>query len=207
VSRPALAVAAALFLLVGCSVSTDKEPTREPPSELSLRQADLPEGLTRCNISGSIDGYLKNLRTANPSAWRDLDTSWRNAQAEGADAADVALFTDQTSACTSGLIASTGRSAASLAIRYPHERAATTAWHGGILDLPVPASDQQGPGLTQGIGTGLGANSWSYVRTSNGRATYLAFWQNGSFDILVATGGITPEQARLASTAVSSRVR
>jgi hypothetical protein len=207
VSRPALAVAAALLLLAGCSVSTDREPPREAPSEVSLRQADLPEGLTRCNISGGIDGYLKNLRVANPSSWRDLDTSWRNAKADGADAADVAVFTDETSACTSGFIAPTGRSAANLAIRYPHERAATTAWHAGILDLPVPATDQQGPGLSQGIGTGLGANSWSYVRTSNGRATYLAFWQNGSFDILVATGGVTPEQSRLASTAVSGRVR
>jgi hypothetical protein len=185
----------------------DKEPARQSPSEISLRQADLPEGLARCGISGAIDGYLKNLRATNAVAWRDLDSSWRNAKANGADAADVAVFTDEPSACTSGLIAPTGRSAASLAIRYPHERAAATAWQSGILDLPAPAADQQGTGLSQGIATGLGVNSWTYARTSNGRATYLAFWQNGSFDLLVATAGVTSEQSRLASAAVSGRVR
>jgi hypothetical protein len=206
-TRPALAMATALLLLTGCSVSTEKPPTRQAPSELSLRLADLPEGLSRCTGSGAIDSYLKDLKAANFAASRDLTTSWQNAKAEGADAADVAVFTDQPSACTSGLIAPAGRSAASVAIRYPHERAATTAWHAGILDLPVPASDQQGPGLNQGIGTGLGANSWTYARASNGRATYLAFWQNGNFDIVLATGGLTPEQSRQASAAVSGRVR
>jgi hypothetical protein len=207
VTRPALAAAAALLLLGGCSVSSDQEPPRQSTAEVSLRDADLPAGMSRCTGSGPIDGYLKSIGPSNPSASRDLSASWQGARAAGADSADVVMYGDDSNRCSSGLISPAGRSGASLVIRYPNDRTATAAWKRGILDLPPPAGDEQGPGLTQGFATGLGRNAWSYARSTNGRPSYVAFWQNGSFDILVATGGLTPEQSRVASVAVSGRVR
>ena len=206
-TRPAVAAATALLLLGGCSVSGDQEPPRQSTAEVSLRDADLPVGMSRCSGSGPIDGYLKSIGPTNPGASRDLSASWQSARAAGADSAEVVVYGDDPNRCPGGLISPAGRSAATFVIRYPSDGAATTAWKRGILDLPPPASEEQAPGLTQGFATGLGRNAWSYARNANGRPSYVAFWQNGSFVILVATGGLAPEQSRLASLAVSGRVR
>jgi len=206
-------VAAAVLLLVaaGCSgPDTGGVPVVGPPNpeDIALKSSDVPAGLRPCNGSGPIAGYMAAVRSKDPDGYASLQDAWDALKRNGADAAAIAAYVeDPATACTGTLGAGQGKSATSFVIRYKDEGSATTAYKRGILNFPNPQPDQQTPGLTVGMATGLGPNSWVYNRAVNGKAAYLAFWQSKQFDVMVLTADLDPVDSQKAADAVYARDR
>jgi hypothetical protein len=194
--------------LAGCSSGVGGITIGAPsPQSVALQAADLPSGLKACPGSGSIDSYLQAIRTKDPDSYSQVKDAWDEFQRAGADAAAITAYTEQPSACSGVLGAGQGRSAASFVIRYQDSSAAVDAYRKGILGFPNPATAQQTPGLTVGDATGFGANSWVFNQTLQGRAAYIAFWQEKQFDILVFAADLDPADAEHAARSVDSRAR
>ena len=202
---PGLWVCLLLGLLAGCQVSSPIGPTS--PDQVALKVSDIPSGLKTCPGSGSIDSYLKAVRTKDPDSYANLSDAWATFQKSGADAAAITAFADDTANCSGLFGAGRGKSATSFVIRYRDAGSATTAFKRGILNFPTPTVDQQTPGLTVGEATGLGANSWVFHQAVSGRAAYIAFWQRGPFDVIVLIADLDPDAAKHAVEAVDSRAR
>jgi len=202
---------AALLLLLACSgPDTRGVPVIGPPNpeDIALKSGDVPSNLKPCSGSGPIAGYIAALRTKDPDGYAGLQDAWGALQSKGADAAAISAYADDpATACTGTLGAGQGKSATSFVIRYKDEGSATTAYKRGILNFPTPQQDQQTPGLTVGVATGLGPNSWVYNRSVNGKAAYLAFWQSRQFDVMVLTADLDPGDSQKAVNAVYSRAR
>ena len=207
--RLVLTLAAAATLTAGCSGYTSLPVVGPPsPQDIALKPADVPQGLKSCAGSGPIDGYIASLRTKDPDGYASLQDAWAALKSNGANAAAIGAYVeDPTTACTGTLGAGQGKSATSFVIRYKDEGSATTAYKRGLLNFPTPQQGQQTPGLTVGTATGLGANSWVYDRSVNGKAAFLAFWQVNQFDVMILTADLDPVDSRKAADAVYSRAR
>lgn len=206
--RRSLRGLAALLLLVGlgaCDISGAVGPPG--PDQVALKSTDLPSGLRSCPGSGSIDSYLKTVRTSDPDSYAALSDAWAQFQKSGADSAAITAYADNVANCAGLLGAGRGKSASSFVIRYRDEGSAATAYKRGILQFPTPNPEQQTPGLTIGEATGLGGNSWVYDQSIHGVAAYIAFWQRGRFDLMVLCADLDPDTARRMVTAVDSRAR
>ena len=199
---PALLAIAAIG---GCDVSSPVGPPS--PDQVALRAGDVPGALKSCPGSGSIDSYLKSTRTRDPDSYANLSDAWAALQSAGAKAAAITAYSDDLSNCSGVLGAGRGRSASSFVIRYHDDGAAVTAFKKGILKFPNPGAGQQTPGLTVGAGTGLGGNSWVFDQAVQGRSAYVAFWQRGSFDMLVLAADLDAADAKRAVESVDSRSR
>src|SRR5690242_13284423 len=198
------------MLLACSSPAPNGVPVIGPPNpeDIALKAGDVPQALKPCPGSGPIAGYIAAVRTKDPDGYASLQDAWSALQSKGADAAAItACVDDPTTACTGTLGAGQGKSATSFVIRYKDEGSATTAYKRGILNFPTPQQDQQTPGLTVGVATGLGANSWVYNRSVNGKAAYLAFWQSKQFDVMILTADLDPTDSQKAADAVYSRAR
>lgn len=204
-----LGAALAGLLLAGAGCSSPDLPIVGPPAPetVAVRAADLPQGLKQCPGSGAIDGYLKTIRDRDPDSYGQVSDAWADFRRNGADSAAITSFTQDPSACVGTLGAGQGRSAASFVIRYKDAGSAAAAFKKGIIGFPSPSPDQQTPGLTVGVATGLGANSWVYDRTIGGRAAYIAFWQTGRYDILVFTADLDSKSSSQAVDSVNGRAR
>lgn len=203
----ALAALAPAALILACSGPELPVVGPPAPEAVALKQSDLPGGLKPCPGSGPIDGYLQTIRTKDPDSYAQVSDAWTAFKGNGADSAAITSFTQNSAACTGTLGAGQGQSAASFVIRYKDSAHASAAFKRGIIGFPTPTAEQQTPGLTVGPATGLGNNSWVYDRTLNGRAAYVAFWQTGTYDILVFTADIDPKAASQAVDSVNSRAR
>ena len=199
------AAGVAVLALAACDLSSPVGPPS--PDQVALRASDVPGALKACPGSGSIDSYLKSTRTRDPDSYANLSDAWASLQSAGANAAAITAFADDLGNCSGVLGAGRGKSASSFVIRYRDEGSAATAFRKGILKFPNPGAGQQTPGLTVGAGSGLGGNSWVYDQSLQGRAAYVAFWQRGSFDMLVLAADLDPADARHAVESVDSRAR
>ena len=200
-----LAVVLVVACLAACEVSSPVGPPN--PDQVALKASDLPSGLKTCPGSGSIDSYLKAVRTSDPDSYASLSDAWAQFQKSGADSAAITAYADNLNNCSGLLGAGRGKSASSFVIRYKDEGSAVTAYKRGILQFPTPNAEQQTPGLTVGDATGLGTNSWVYDQSIGRVAAYIAFWQRGRFDLMVLCADLDPETAKRAVTAVDSRAR
>jgi len=209
VRRLLLTLVAAATLTAACSGDASLPVVGPPsPQDIALKAGDVPPGLKLCAGSGPIDGYIASLRSKDPDGYASLQDAWTALKGNGADAAAIDAFVeDPTTACTGTLGAGQGKSATSFVIRYKDEGSATTAYKRGLLNFPTPQQNQQTPGLTVGSATGLGANSWVYDRSVNGKAAYLAFWQVKQFDVMILAADLDPVDSRKAADAVYSRAR
>lgn len=204
--RAIVAAGAVLLALAGCEVlSSPIGPP--PPDQVALKPGDLPSGLKTCPGSGSIDGYLKAIRTKDPDSYATVSDAWATFRKAGANAAAITAYADDVMNCSGLLGAGRGKSASSFVIRYNDEGSAATAYERGILQFPTPNAEQQTPGLIVGDASGLGTNSWVFDQSVNGRAAYIAFWQRGSYDVMVLIADLDPETSKRAVDAVDSRAR
>jgi len=201
-----LAALAFVALLVGCEAPAPIGPPN--PEQVAVKSGDLPTGLKTCPGSGAIDGYLAAVRSKDPDSYASLSDAWATLKSKGADAAAITAFADDTANCSGLLGAGRGKSASSFVIRYQDSGSATNAFKKGIIQFPAPNPSQQTPGLTAGVATGLGSNSWSFEQTTTaGRYAFIAFWQHGQFDMMVLVADLDPSVAKHATEAVYSRAR
>ena len=200
---------AVVLLAVACAACEAPTALGGPPdpAAVALKSSDLPSGLKPCPGSGPISGYLDHARKTDPNAYADLQDAWANLQRGGADAAAISAFAADPSQCSGELGAGGGMSATTFVIRFKDEGSSTTAYKRGLLGFPTPSQNQQEPGLTVGVATGLGPNSWALDRKVGGRAAFVAFWQVKRFVVMYLGADIDSEADRRAAEAVNSRAR
>jgi len=168
-----------------------------------LQQTDIPAGLAPCASSGSFGAYIAAVKSADPALAATIASQWKALQKQGAGEAQISLFAANPSACTAELGATgTVKSAASLVVAFADEGAADRAWHQGVLGFAPPAPGEAPPGIVRGVGTGLGASSWSYDRGP----VRLACWRKSVFVAVVVFTNLDPASFKAATAAVDARL-
>ena len=168
-----------------------------------LQQTDIPPGLAPCASSGSFGAYIAAVKSADPALAATIASQWKALQKQGAGEAQISLFAANPSACTAELGASGSvKSAASLVVAFADEGAADRAWHQGVLGFAPPAPGEAPPGIVRGVGTGLGASSWSYDRGP----VRLACWRKSVFVAVVVFTNLDPASFKAATAAVDARL-
>src|ERR1700704_5739830 len=125
------------------------------PSQLVVGSSEVPPDLQQCQSSGPIERYLADVKPKNQEAYRSLQDSWTQLKNEGAKSAAVRVFAKSSSACSARIGTGSGRNLANLVIAFSDDHAAVAAYQHGIFGFPTPAADEQVPGLSKGVATGL----------------------------------------------------
>lgn len=199
-------IAAALLSVAACDAPQALGGPPDPTA-VALKTGDLPSGMKQCPGSGAIQGYLDRARKSDPNSYADLQDAWAALQQGGADSASISAYAGDLALCGGQLGAGAGKSATSFVIRFKDEGSAATAYKRGILGFPTPTAGQREPGLTVGVPTGLGQNSWELDRNVGGRQAFVAFWQVKRFIVMYLGADLDSEANRRAAEAVNSRAR
>ena len=177
----------------------------QDPAAVGLRQGDLPGGLALCSVSGDIDRYLRQLQSSGSPSYEITQQQWTSLRANGATAASVQSFAADSDDCQARLAERKGPSAISFTIRFRDDAGAAAAFRAGFLGLrPEPGMKQ--PGLLQGVGTGLGPNSWTFDQTQQAPGVFASSWANRAMALFLYTEQIAAGDARRAASGMNERV-
>ena len=199
---PALAAVLTGLVLAACQVNV-AQPV--DPGHVALQQSDLPGYLARCDISGSIDSYLKDLAVKDPHGYATVHQGWRQLQAAGAVAGAMTVYSATPQDCEHEPGTGAGRSAATLVARFGTDQAAAFAYSKGAMGFPTPGAAEEEPGLRQGVATQLGPRSWLLEREVDGQALDVAYWQSNSYAIFFVGINLDTFEASRALVAVNAR--
>ena len=203
----------AIAIATGCGQVSLPFAHTATASDVALHDSDLPSALQRCADSGQVNAYLDNIKRRQPSAYKPSVDEWNSLRAEGADDAWIGVYADNANECTSifggtagqGTTTQNPKLAQNIVVRFKDEKSAQTAYKNGMGQVrPDQISNQ--PGLTRGNNTGLGANSMVYFSSLGGRMFYLAFWQNKTFTVLLATSNLPETDAKRATSDINGRI-
>ena len=175
-------------------------------SSISLRSADLPSGLKRCPGSGDVAAYLAALKKANLTAYTQALQEWNDLRRMGATSADVEVFASERQACSGSFGGSAKSSIAiSYVVQYKDEGSAHKSFQHGFLGL-APQAGQQAPGLSEGGGTGLGSDSWSFAQTVQGKPIFLAYWHQHAFTAFLGMANLASSAGHNAAAKMNGRL-
>jgi hypothetical protein len=204
---PLGAAAIALWLgLLACQAGTVGGGTPDP-QQVAVGSGEVPGDLQRCPGSGGLDRYLSQLKPRNEAAYQALRDGWLQLQKEGAKSGAITLYAANTSGCTARLGTATGRSVVNLVVAFPDDHAAAAAYQHGVLGFPTPAADEEVPGVTQGVATGLSEHAWVAQRSVGGRNLYVAWWQDRALAAFLVTADLDATESTRVARAVQARIR
>jgi hypothetical protein len=190
------------LVLAACQVNV-AQPV--DPGHVALQQSDVPAYLTRCDISGSIDSYLKELAVKDPHGYATIHQGWRQLQAAGAVAGAMTVYSATPQDCAQEPGSGAGRSAATLVARFSTGQAAASAYAKGAMGFPTPGAAEEEPGLRQGVATQLGPRSWLLEREVDRNTLAVAYWQASSYTIFFVGVNLDTFEASRALVAVNAR--
>jgi hypothetical protein len=184
-------------------------PSPASAADAAVQQADLPAGLVKCDGSGPIDIFLASIQGTDEVSYRLISEGWDAAKQDGADGAEVVLFSDSAGDCESvhhqpsGQIgAVSGPLVISIAIRFRNEASAALAYgRDSIMGFSRQVL-QESPGVVEGKSTGLGRNSIVAAVSS----VYAAMWQNRTFLLRLVTVNVDPDASKRIATHQQARV-
>lgn len=204
------AVAAIVILLAACQNEThpvfSPAPSPTPhtaPTRAILQSSDVPATLAACEGSGPLDLYIDVLAAKNPDAGDRLSAAWALMLAQGAELGAISVFASDTSACGAELGAtSSARALTSVVVEFAEPGEAQRAWEAGFFGFPPPAAGQLSPGLTRGTSTGLGPDSFTYIRP----AVRMAVWRKSLYVAMVIATNEDLPTFTAATAAVNPRL-
>src|SRR5689334_2747121 len=93
-----LAVVIVALALAACGGST---PSVQGPTAatIAVQPQDAPAGMVKCPLSGDIDSFLNQEKTADPSTYQSTKAEWDDARSKGATSAYVAIYADSKAHC------------------------------------------------------------------------------------------------------------
>ena len=205
-----IAILALSALCAACQSNTHAVvsplPTPTPhtsPTAAILQSADTPAGLSPCLGSGPIDVYITSLAQSDAALAGRVSAQWEQLRIAGATAGAISVFTASPAACKAELGATSSiKSIASFVAVFDDPGQADRAWGSGVFGFAPPASGQILPGVTRGIGTGLGLNSWTYDRPP----LKIACWRKSLFVAFVAASNLDVAAFKAATAAVDPRL-
>jgi hypothetical protein len=209
------AVVIALLSLAACGGS---QPGSQGPtaSTVAAQQGDVPAGMVRCDLTGDIDSFLSQEKTADPSNYQSTKSQWDDAKAKGATAAYVAIFADSKAHCdavkTSGsdVGAATFKVVVNFVIQFKDQSSAAKAYTSETVfsmssaDLKKNASSTD---LVEGDKTGLSPNSVVIDTLVVNQKYYIAVWQKDHFMVILAIKNVDSASAKKVATSENSRIR
>jgi hypothetical protein len=181
-------------------------------STIAVQTADLPNGMTRCDISGDIDTYINNIKAKDPATYTSTKTQWDAAKTSGAVAAQVAFFTDSAANCAniksavSNLSAATYQLVVNFVIQFKDEASAAAAYtNDKIFGIDKSALSATTP-VVQGAKTGLGPNSLVLSYTLASQSFYIAIWQKKAFMVILGIINVDTVSGQKAADAENKRI-
>ena len=201
---------ATIVLLAACQNEThavfSPAPSPSPhaaPTAAILQSADVPATVNPCIGSGPLDVYLAVLANSDSDLASRLSGEWDDLLSHGARSGAISVFAANPSACQAELGATTTvKSVASVVIKFDDEGQADRAWASGIFGFVPPAPGELLPGLTRGIGTGLGLSSFTYERPS----VRLACWRHYVYVALIVVSNFDLATFNAATAAIDPRL-
>ena len=204
------AAGAAILVLAACQNQThavfSPAPTPSPhaaPTKAILQSNDVPATLGPCEGSGPLDLYVDVLAAQNADASGRTGAYWSRLVAGGATAGAISVFASNRAACAAELGATaSGRTLTSAVVEFAETGQAERAWEDGFFGFPPPAPGQLNAGLTRGTSTGLGTDSFTYVRPG----LRLAVWRRSVYVALVIAANEDLPTFAAATAAVDARL-
>jgi hypothetical protein len=204
------AVLLALAVLAACQNQTQAVATPSPsptprtaPTAAILQSSDVPATLAPCEGSGPIDLYVDVLALKNEQAANRLGTYWTRILAEGAGAGAISVFVSDAAGCAAELGAATNTKAlTSAVVEFAEPGQALRTWEDGLFGFTPPAPGQLASGMARGAGTGLGDDSFTYVRPD----VRLAAWRRSVYVALVIATNEDAATFAAATAAVDPRL-
>lgn len=213
--KRSLAIATVLLLAAACGGSGNGSGAKGPTaSSVAVQPSDLPAGMVKCDLSGSIDSFLAKEKSQDPSTYKSTDTDWTALKNDGATAAATAFYADNTAHCTA--IKSSGydigtasyKLAVNFVTQFKDEKSATNAYaNDSIFGFKTSQLRAGGMGLTEGTATGLSANSIVISAPISNQYFYIAMWQNKTFVVILAILNLDAAASKKVATLENARIK
>jgi hypothetical protein len=208
-----LALALLVLAVVACSGSSSG-PQGPTASSVAAQPSDVPSGMVRCGLSGSIDSFLDQEKTADAATYQSTKSDWDAARSKGATAAFAAIYTDTAAHCdgikTSGadVGAATYKVLVNFVIQFKDESSASKAYsNDSFFGIGAADLSHNQTSVTGVEKTGLSANSAVLDTLINKQTYYLAVWQNKSFLVILAVLNADSASAKKVATAENGRIK
>ena len=195
----------------GGSSPTAQGPT---PAGVAAQQSDLPTAMVKCDLTGDIDSFLNQEKTADPPTYQSTKSEWDDAKSKGATAAYTAFYTDSTDHCaaikTKGpdIGSATYKLVINFVIQFKDESSAAKGYTSEKV-FNVSASELRSGGqpVVEGAKTGLSANSIVLDAPIGNQTYYIAVWQKKSFMVILAILNIDATASKKVATSENDRIK
>lgn len=206
------AIVGGLFVLAACGGSSrDQGPTA---SSIAVQGGDLPNGMSRCDLTGDIGSFISKEATPDPGTSNSAATSWQDAQKNGATTAYTAVYSDNAAHCAAIKSSSTDISATSyplvinFVVKFKDEASAAKAYSSEtVFDFSREKLRTGGQPVTEGTKTGLTSSSIVLSTAVLGQTFYIAFWQNKSYLVILYVINMDATAGKKVATAENGRIK
>ena len=181
-------------------------------SSVAVQSSDLPSGMVRCGLTGSIDDFIKAEQSPDPNTAKTISDYWTDAKANGAKAAYVALYTDSQSRCAdiknpqTDVGTATYKLVVNFVVQFKDEATAQDAYKNKSI-FGFSAAQLRTAPTVEGKDTGLSDNSIVLNQAIGSQSFYIADWQNKTFLIILAVLNVDATASKKVATAENSRVK
>jgi hypothetical protein len=178
-------------------------------SSVSVQPGDLPSGMHRCDVSGDMNTYLKNIKTKDPATYASTNSNWEAAKKNGATAAEVVFYNDDLANCakTSSILSTAGKLVVNFVIQFKDEAKAAAGYtSGSIFGIDKSTLKAGGAPVTEGAKTGLGANSIVLSATIANQSFYIAVWQRKAFMVILGIINVDTVSGQKVADAENKRI-
>ena len=175
------------------------------PQNVALQAADLPNGMTRCGMSGDIDRFLTQAPPGNQYA-ANMAELWLGVRKLGAQGGYVQVFAGSNDQCVTPFTSAslTGvRWIANMVVEFKTDKAAGKAYRDASAGAQQIASQ---PGSEQGSGTGLGNDSLTFGNSEGDLSEFFAYWHHGKFLVQLLAVGLGEQRSHQAARKVDGRI-
>ena len=204
--------AAAVVLSLAACASPTSTPTGPTVSSVAVQSSDLPSGMVRCSVSGSIEDFIKAEQTPDPNTSKTISDYWTDAKSNGATASYVALYTDSQSRCAdiknpqTDVGTATYKLVVNFVVQFKNEASAQDAYKNKSI-FGFSAAQLRSAPTVEGKDTGLTDNSIVLNQSLGNQSFYIADWQNKTFLVILAVLNIDPTASKKVSTAENGRIK
>jgi hypothetical protein len=174
-----------------------------------LQAGDVPD-IQKCPQS---DDWAVLMLHGEPEMLPTGFAAWSGLKAAGATDGWLSLYADSVTECPLllGYAPPKGRLIYTAVIKFKSSSSAAASFASGSQTFPVAPDFADrfaaaGGTVTKGANTGFGGNSAVATITIRGVPTYVAFWQNKSFDAVVYADNLSESEATTAINRMNGRI-
>jgi len=211
--RAPLTAVALMLLVAGCGSIGAPGTQAATASSVAVKGSDLPSDMHRCDLSGSINDYLKKIQTKDPTTYTTIKAQWAAAQKDGATSADVEFYTDSAAHCTalesngSQIGTATYKLVVNFVFEFKDQASAEKGYSSdSIFGFSASTLKASQVPVTEGTATGLGKNSIVLSISISNQAFYVAVWQNKPFMVILGVLNIDTGADKKIALAENGRI-